>query len=120
MKTIDPEKAKEYFESKIAYTLGPMELKHMMQHKKNINIVDVRDAEDYAQEHIPGAVNLPSDQWKTLEGLDKDKTNILYCYSQVCHLAAHAGARFAAQGYQVMELEGGFDVWKKYELPIEK
>jgi rhodanese-related sulfurtransferase len=82
--------------------------------------VDVRDAEDYAEAHIPGAINLLSDEWKTLKGLEKYKTNILYCYSQVCHLAAHAGARFAAQGYPVMEVEGRFDVWKEYELPVEK
>jgi hypothetical protein len=36
VKTIDPAKAKEYFESIIAYTLGPKELEWMMQQKKNI------------------------------------------------------------------------------------
>lgn len=35
--------------------------------------------------HIPGAINLPRDRWHTLDGLRKDKTNVLYCYSQVCH-----------------------------------
>jgi hypothetical protein len=28
--------------------------------------------------------------------------------------------RFAAQGYPVMELEGGFETWKKSELDIEE
>lgn len=35
--------------------------------------------------HIPGAINLPRDRWHTLDGLRKDQTNVLYCYSQVCH-----------------------------------
>jgi hypothetical protein len=35
-------------------------------------------------------------------------------------LAANACVRFASQGYPVMELEGGFEVWKEHELDIEE
>jgi len=86
----------------------------------NVNIVDVRAAEDYAEGHIPCAVNLPKDRWSTLEGLRKDKINVVYCYSQVCHLAAAAAFEFASRGYPVMELEGGFRTWKEHEMDIEK
>ena len=116
----DPQKAKEYFEAKITFTTGPVELVRMMKQGENINIVDVRAAEDYAEGHIPGAVNLPKDKWQTLEGLRKDKTNVLYCYSQVCHLAATAAVEFASKGYPVMELEGGFRAWKEHDMDIEK
>ena len=116
----DPQKAKEYFEAKMAFTTGPVELERMMKQSENINIVDVRAAEDYAEGHIPGAVNLPKDKWQTLEGLRKDKTNVLYCYSQVCHLAATAAVEFASKGYPVMELEGGFRAWKEHDMEIEK
>ena len=101
----DPAKAKGYFESKMAFTTGPVELERMMKNNE-VNVVDVRAAEDYSEGHIPGAVNLPKDQWQTLKGLRKDMTNVLYCYSQVCHLAAAAAVEFASQGYPVMELEG--------------
>ena len=116
----DPQKAKEYFEAKISFTTGPVELERMMKQGENINIVDVRAAEDYAEGHIPGAVNLPKDKWQKLEGLRKDKTNVLYCYSQVCHLAATAAVEFASKGYPVMELEGGFRTWKEHDMDIEK
>jgi rhodanese-related sulfurtransferase len=116
----DPQKAKEYFEAKISFTTGPVELERMMKQGENINIVDVRAAEDYAEGHIPGAVNLPKDKWQTLEGLRKDKTNVVYCYSQVCHLAATAAVEFASKGYPVMELEGGFRAWKEHDMEIEK
>ena len=116
----DPQKAKEYFEAKITFTTGPVELERMMKQGKSINILDVRAAEDYAEGHIPGAVNLPKDKWQTLEGLRKDKTNVLYCYSQVCHLAATAAVEFASKGYPVMELEGGFRAWKEHDMEIEK
>lgn len=107
----DPEKAKAYFESKMAFTTGPVELERMME-RNEVNVVDVRAAEDFAVEHIPGAINLPKDRWHTLEGLRKDKPNVLYCYSQVCHLAATAAVEFAAKGFPVMELEGGWRWWK--------
>jgi len=115
----DPAKAKEFFEAKMAFTTGPVELERMMKNKE-VNIVDVRAAEDYAEGHIPGAVNLPKDQWRSLKGLRKDKTNVLYCYSQVCHLAATAAVQFAEQGYPIMELDGGWRWWKDDGFDVEK
>jgi rhodanese-related sulfurtransferase len=115
----DPAKAKEYFESKMAFTTGPVELERMMKNNE-VNVVDVRAAEDYAEGHIQGAVNLPKDQWSTLKGLRKDKTNVLYCYSHVCHLAATAAVEFAGKGYPVMELEGGWRWWKNDGFDVAK
>ena len=115
----DPTKARAYFEAKMAFTTGPVELERMMK-SNAVTVVDVRAAEDFAEGHIPGAVNLPKDQWQTLKGLRKDKTNVLYCYSQVCHLAATAAVEFASKGYPVMELEGGFRAWKEHDMDIEK
>lgn len=119
VKIQDPAKAKEYFEAKMAFTTGPIELERAIQ-SGEVNVVDVRASEDYAEGHIPGAVNLPKDRWQTLEGLRKDKVNVLYCYSQVCHLAAAAAVEFSGKGYPVMELEGGIRAWKDHELDIEK
>jgi len=119
IKSLDPTKAKEYFETKMAFTTGPVELNRMIKHG-TVNVVDVRAAEDYAQGHIPGAVSLPNDKWYTLVGLRKDKANVLYCYSQVCHLAATAAVEFASKGLPVMELEGGWAGWTDHEMEIEK
>ena len=115
----DPAKARQYFENKLAFTTGPMELEREL-HSGEINVVDVRAAEDYVKGHVPGARNLPQERWSTLEGLEKGKLNVLYCYSQVCHLAVKAAVEFTNRGYSVMELEGGFAGWKDYEFPVEK
>jgi rhodanese-related sulfurtransferase len=115
----DPAKAREYFEAKMAFTTGPVELERMMKNKE-VNVVDVRAAEDYAEGHIPGAVNLPKNRWATLEGLRKDKPNVLYCYSHVCHLAAAAAVEFSGKGYPVMELEGGWRWWKTDGFDVAK
>src|SRR5438270_13569917 len=92
----------------------------MMKEGANINIVDVRAAEDFAKGHIPGAISLPRENWDTLEGLQTDKPNVVYCYSITCHLAAGAAVRFADRGYPVVELEGGFESWKEHDLDIER
>ena len=115
----DPARAKKYFEDKMAFTTGPAELEHAID-SGDVNVVDVRAAEDYEKGHIPGAKNLPKERWSTLEGLDRNKTNVIYCYTQVCHLAATAAVEFAGRGFSVMELEGGFGSWKEMELPTEK
>jgi rhodanese-related sulfurtransferase len=115
----DPVKAKEFFEAKMAFTTGPVELERMMKNNE-VNVVDVRAAEDYAKGHIPCAINLPKDQWSTMKGLRKDKVNVLYCYSIVCHLAATAATVFADHGYPVMELDGGWRWWKDDGFEIEE
>jgi rhodanese-related sulfurtransferase len=115
----DPARAKKYFEDKMAFTTGPIELERAMK-SGDVNVVDVRAAEDYDKGHIPGAKNLPKERWSTFEGLELERSNVLYCYSQVCHLAATAAVQFASNGYSVMEMEGGFEAWKEFEMPIEK
>jgi rhodanese-related sulfurtransferase len=116
----DPIEALAYFKMKMAFTTGPVELSHWIEENEPINVVDVRAPEDYNEEHVPGAVNLPKDRWDSFHGLRKDRLNVLYCYSQVCHLAATAAVKFAAAGYSVMELEGGFPGWKQNGLSVAR
>lgn len=115
----DPKHARKYFADKMTFTTGPAELKHWLDEKEPVNVIDVRRAEDYEKGHIPGAVSLPKEKWSTHEGLKKDKVNVVYCYMQQCHLAPEACVEFAENGYSVCELEGGFDVWQRHGLPVQ-
>lgn len=115
----DPAKAKEFFGNKLSFTTGPVEVDHMLKAHENINVIDVRAEEDFQKGHVPGAINLSSEKWQTFEGLGKDKMNIVYCYSSVCHLAAKAAYKFAEAGFPVMEMDGGFDEWKEHGLEVE-
>jgi rhodanese-related sulfurtransferase len=119
MKRPDPAKAKEFFEDKMSFTTGPVEVDHFRSKGDDFVLVDVRSAGDYAEEFALGAISLPEEKWDSFEGLSKDKLNILYCYSHVCHLAARAAVKFASAGYPVMEMDGGFEAWKQHELPTE-
>jgi rhodanese-related sulfurtransferase len=117
----DPAQAKTYFEQKLAFTTGPVELDRWIKAgEDNLVVVDVRASEDFAKGHVPGAINVPREQWDNPKGLGRDKTNVVYCYNQQCHLAANACVRFAGRGYPVMELEGGIEAWKERELDVEE
>jgi rhodanese-related sulfurtransferase len=118
LKKNDPAGAQRHFESKMAFTTGPVELNNNLKQGTDLVVVDVREAEDYDKGHVPGAINLPYDKWSTRDGLSRDKLNVLYCYSHVCHLAAMAAVEFAKAGYSVMEMDGGFEAWQENELEV--
>ena len=117
----DPARAKAYFEEKLAFTTGPVELERWIKTgEDNLVVVDVRAREDFAKGHVPGAINVPKEEWDNPQGLGKNKTNVVYCYNQQCHLAANACVRFASRGFPVMEMEGGFEAWKERDLDVEE
>ena len=114
----NPQESLKYFQQKLNCTTGPIELNHWIEEKAPVHIIDVRRPEDYAKGHIPGAVNIPKEEWQNPKGLSRDRTNIVYCYSQTCHLAASAAVEFAQSGFPVIELEGGFNTWQKARLEV--
>src|SRR5262245_12263287 len=116
----DPGKALRFFEDKMSFTTGPIELNRALNEKQDIVVVDVRAAEDFDEAHIDGAVSLPRDKWNNPVDLRKDKLNVIYCYTHVCHLGAGACVELARQGYPVMEMDGGFLAWTKNNLAVER
>jgi rhodanese-related sulfurtransferase len=122
------QKAVEYFGQELAFTTNPYGVKTAIDNQeKNILIVDVRSAEAYAKGHIPGAINIPGDQFNYFKGsydtfpsLKKDKVHYVYCYNLLCELGKKAAIAFAEKGYQVKEIKGGFESWEQFKYPIEK
>jgi len=110
--------AAAYFAAKNAATTGPHELSGVLERKEPVVVVDVRFPSDFAKSHVPGAINLPKGKWQGAAGLAKDRVNVLYCYDQTCHLAAEAARELIAQGYPVVEMEGGFAAWEAKSLPV--
>jgi rhodanese-related sulfurtransferase len=112
--TRNTQKAEEYFSDKLAFTLGPVELRKL--HETNgdrIQIIDVRRSEEYMKSHIPDAISIPADNIAfSLQHLSKDKINVIYCYDNLCHLGARVARVLAERGFAVMELDGGFAGWR--------
>ncbi len=116
--SLDTRGAHDYFASKMAFTTGPAELQRAIDNHE-VQVIDVRAANAYAEGHIPGSISLPRSEWENTSHLSKDKPNVLVCYSPVCHLAPHAAMLFSDQGYPVMELEGGMREWRQHDGAIE-
>jgi rhodanese-related sulfurtransferase len=74
-------------------------------------LIDVRTAQEYAQGHIPGAVNIPIDVLPaSVAQIDKSKPVALYCASGARSL--NAKQFLAAQGYStVINLAQGIASW---------
>ena len=107
----DTKRAQCFFQELLAYTLGPIELKNLIDEGK-VNLVDVRRLEDYEVSHIPGAISIPKEELAdNISKLSKDEITIIYCYNEQCHLGIEACLILAEYGYPAMILEGGFKTW---------
>ena len=79
---------------------------------KRLFVLDVRDAGQFAQDHIPGAVNI---EWRQVFAqrakLPKDKTILVYCNTS--SFAAQVAMALRMDGFEnVRLLYGGFNEWK--------
>lgn len=87
-------------------------------------VLDVREPEEYAAGHLPGAVPAPRGllEFKldaTAELASRDLGVVLYCKSG--GRAALAAAVMLDMGYaRVRSLAGGFDAWAGAGLPVDK
>lgn len=79
---------------------------------RKLYVLDVRDAGQFAKDHIPGAVNI---EWRKVFAerakLPKDKTILAYCNTSSFSGQVAMALRMA--GYEnVRILHGGYDQWK--------
>jgi len=85
----------------------------MMENESGYIILDVRRADEYAEKHIPGAVNIPNESIGT-EDIpqlpDKDQLILVYCRSG--NRSKQASEKLAALGYTNIVEFGGIIDWK--------
>jgi ArsR family transcriptional regulator len=81
-------------------------------------VIDVRPAEEYAQGHVAGALNVPLDQLQErLRGLPREREIVAYCRGPWCVLSFEAVARLRAAGFTARRLENGLPEWRQAGLP---
>ena len=86
---------------------------------KSVLLLDVRPEDEFAQGHLPGALNIPLPQLgKRLSKLPKRAQIVAYCRGPYCVLSFEAVAALRAKGYDARRLEDGFPEWKAAGLPV--
>ena len=90
----------------------------MMRDEKDYIILDVRRPDEYAEGHIPGAINVPNEEIGTSEIAalpDKSQRILVYCRSG--RRSKEASEKLVALGYTNIVEFGGI---QDYEGEIEK
>lgn len=79
---------------------------------KGVFVVSIQRPEDYAQGHVPGAINIPFNQLASKESLSKlptDRKIVVVCY--VGHIGAAATLMLNQLGYEAYDLRFGTLGW---------
>lgn len=83
---------------------------------ESLQIVDVRDAAEFAEGHIPGAINCPLQNFAINSGLlDKHKKVVVYCNSGGRSYSAYR--KLMKLGYKNIA-QALFTDWKEAGLPV--
>lgn len=77
---------------------------------KNAFIIDLRTPDEYVQEHIRGAVNIPYERLQNCHSLPLDMYLVLYCERGSISMAAARG--LAEKGYDVKTVIGGIHAYR--------
>ena len=82
-------------------------------------VLDVRPEDEFADGHLPKAVNIPLSQLeRRLAELPAEQEIVAYCRGPWCVLSFEAVALLRRRGYRARRLEDGFPEWKTAGLPI--
>lgn len=101
--------------------MEPVAAEELMARLKEglVTVLDVRPPEEYAQGHLPKAINVPLSELESrLDELPRSREVIAYCRGPWCVLSFEAVSRLRQKGYRARRLEGGLPEWRSSGLPL--
>jgi rhodanese-related sulfurtransferase len=91
---------------------------HERRERTDVPLIDVREVDEFAAGHVPGAVNLPmSTIGDHLDELPDEAFDVI---CQAGGRSARVVQALEARGYDATNVEGGTGEWIAAGLPIEK
>ena len=102
-------------------TITTQELQRKLE-KNNIHLVEVLDEEEFNNEHIKGAINIPLNRIATeaKEKFNSKDEIVVYCSDKNCTASPTAAKKLNKKGFEnVYDYEGGKKAWKNAGLPME-
>ena len=117
-----PEEAHRHFLSKLSVETDVADVRLDLQRGQDgFLLIDARGVQDFEECHIPSAINLPYRKItaESIAHLPKEKLLVVYCWSPGCNSATKAALRLSALGFQVKEMLGGIEYWRREGGPVE-
>ncbi len=104
-----------FYQRKLAYEMDSADLNEALAKDEPVVVIDGRSAIAYSNEHIPGAISLPHREISSnsTASLDKSKLYVCYCDGIGCNASTKTALKLLTLGFQVRELIGGLDWWKR-------
>ncbi|MFN2433513.1 MAG: rhodanese-like domain-containing protein [Gemmatimonadota bacterium] len=101
--------------------VDPGEVREKLDAEAPMLLIDARGAADFAQEHIPGAINIPLQTLAAaseLPGIARDYEIVVYCIAASCPISKNAARVLARLGYvNVKDMRAGLVGWKRAGFP---
>ncbi|MCX6503105.1 MAG: rhodanese-like domain-containing protein [Microbacterium sp.] len=89
-----------------------------LRERTGVPLIDVREVDEFAAGHVPGAVNLPmSSIGDHLDELPDEAFDVI---CQAGGRSARVVQALEARGYDATNVEGGTGEWIAAGLPVEK
>jgi rhodanese-related sulfurtransferase len=113
--------AAQHYRNKLAYEIDAWDLNELLRAGENVVVVDARSESAYANEHIRGAVNLPHRRMDhaSTRDLDHNALYVTYCDGIGCNASTKGALKMVELGFQVKELIGGIEWWKRDGYPVD-
>lgn len=98
--------------------IAPADLLAKIDSGEDIQIVDLRKAEDFAKGHVKNAINIPFGQLgQNYSKITTEKPVFVYCYSG--QTAGQSVAVLKVLGYDAVTLKGGYNFgWTAEGMPV--
>lgn len=94
-------------------SVTPAEARRLIE--DGAKLVDIRDRDEYAREHIPGAANIPVAE---IDRLDAGDCPVVFHCRSGARTQANAARLAAVTGAPCYVIEGGIDAWRRDGLEV--
>lgn len=86
----------------------------------DVTLIDVRPASEFAAGHLPGAINIPTQQLEArMAELPPERDVVAYCRGPFCVMAVDAVALLHARGVGAVHFDRSVADWRALGLPVE-
>lgn len=102
-------------------TISASDLKDALESDHPPVVINTLSREAHAAKHIPGSINVPTDDIEQVETLvpNTDAPIVVYCANADCDASTAAARRLEEMGYtNVSDFEDGYAGWRQADYPL--